>query len=404
MRLKDLLTVALDAIRINKLRSMLTMLGIIIGVAALITMVSLGTGAQRSVQSRIEALGPDLLTVFPGQSRRGGVASETRVSLTVDDALALARDGNYIKAVVPELNRSQQVSSGATNINVNVVGTTANYVDVRRFTLVAGRMFSEGDDAARERYAVLGASVPRMLNANPAAMVGSDISIRGIQFEVIGILGEKGSQGSFANLDEQVLIPLETARYRIFGTDRLRSATVQIDDPANSSLAMIEIERVLRREHKIRPGGENDFQIRRQADLLETLETTARTFTRLLAGIAAVSLLVGGIGIMNIMLVSVTERTREIGVRKALGATRSTIMRQFLVEALVLCMVGGTAGILVGAAGSVVLSRVNHWNTSISPFAIALAFLFSAAVGVFFGMWPARRAANLDPIIALRYE
>ncbi len=404
MLVKDLLTVAIDAIRINKLRSMLTMLGIIIGVAALITMVSLGTGAQRSVQSRIEALGPDLLTVFPGQSRRGGVASETRVSLTVDDAQALARDANYVKAVVPELNRSQQVSSGATNINVNVVGTTSNYVDVRRFAMVTGHMFTDGDDAARKRYAVLGASIPRMLNANPAGMIGTDISIRGIQFEVIGILGEKGSQGSFANLDEQVIIPLETARYRIFGTDRLRSATVQIDNPANSSVAMIEIERVLRREHKIRPGGENDFQIRRQADLLATLETTTKTFTRLLAGIAAVSLLVGGIGIMNIMLVSVTERTREIGVRKALGATRGVIMRQFLVEALVLCMVGGIAGIIVGAAGSVVLSRVNQWNTSISFFAIALAFIFSAVVGVFFGMWPARRAANLDPIIALRYE
>ncbi len=404
MLVKDLFTVAIDAIRINKLRSMLTMLGIIIGVAALITMVSLGTGAQQSVQSRIEALGPDLLTVFPGQSRRGGVASETRVSLTVDDAQALARDASYVKAVVPELNRSQQVSFGATNINVNIVGTTANYVDVRRFTLVAGHMFTDGDDAARKRYAVLGASIPRMLNANPEGMIGSDISVRGIQFEVIGILGEKGSQGSFANLDEQIIIPLETARYRIFGTDRLRSATVQIDNPSNSSVAMIEIERVLRREHKIRPGGENDFQIRRQADLLATLETTTKTFTRLLAGIAAVSLLVGGIGIMNIMLVSVTERTREIGVRKALGATRGTIMRQFLIEALMLCMVGGIAGILVGTIGSVVLSRVNQWNTSISLFAIALAFLFSAVVGVFFGMWPARRAANLDPISALRYE
>jgi len=404
MLVKDLLTVAIDAIRINKLRSMLTMLGIIIGVAALITMVSLGTGAQRSVQSRIEALGPDLLTVFPGQSRRGGVATETRVSLTVDDAQALARDAAYVKAVVPELNRSQQVSLGATNINVNIVGTTANYVDVRRFTVVAGQMFTDGDDAARKRYAVLGASIPRMLNANPAGMVGSSISIRGIQFEVIGILGEKGSQGSFANLDEQIIIPLETARYRIFGTDRLRSATVQIDNPSNSSVAMIEIERVLRREHKIRPGGENDFQIRRQADLLATLETTTKTFTRLLAGIAAVSLLVGGIGIMNIMLVSVTERTREIGVRKALGATRGTIMRQFLIEALVLCMVGGITGILVGSIGAVVLSRINNWNTSISLYAIALAFLFSAVVGVFFGLWPARRAANLDPIIALRYE
>jgi putative ABC transport system permease protein len=401
---RDILNVALQAIRTNVLRSMLTMLGIVIGVAALITMVSLGTGAQKSVQARIESLGPDLLSIFPGQTWRGGVASETRVSLTVDDALALQRDARFVKAVVPELTRNFQVASDNKNINVNVVGTTPAYVDVQRFTVTTGRMFSDGDDAARKRYAVLGASVPRMLDVNAAAMIGREVSIRGIAFEVIGILGEKGSQGSFINLDEQILIPLQTARYRIFGTDRLRSVTVQVQDVSQSSVAMIDVERVLRREHKIRPGGENDFQIRRQADLLSTLETTTKTFTRLLAGIAAVSLIVGGIGIMNIMLVSVTERTREIGVRKALGATRRVILLQFLVEALALCMVGGLAGIIVGSIGAVVLSHVNQWNTSISPFAIGLAFLFSAIVGVFFGMWPARRAAALDPIAALRYE
>ena len=404
MPLRDILRVAFLAIRVNSLRSMLTMLGIIIGVAALITMVSLGTGAQKAVQSRIEALGPDLLTLFPGQSMRMGVASESRVSLTVDDAQALQRDARYLKAVVPELTRNLQVAIGNQNINVSVVGTTPNYVAVRRFTVTVGRMFSDGDDAARKRYAVVGAAVPRMLDVNAPAMIGREISIRGIQFEVIGVLAEKGSQGSFANLDEQVLIPLQTVRYRIFGTDRLRSITVQLNDVGEASVAMIDVERVLRREHKIRPGGDNDFQIRRQADLLSTMENTTKTFTRLLAGIAAVSLLVGGIGIMNIMLVSVTERTREIGVRKALGATRKVILLQFLVEALALCMVGGLVGILVGSIGAVVLSRVNHWNTSISLFAIALAFLFSAAVGVFFGIWPARRAAGLDPIVALRYE
>ena len=404
MFFREIIRVALQALRNHRLRSALTMLGIIIGVAAMITMVALGQGAQKSVQERIESLGPDLLTAFPGQQRRGGVARDERVSVTMDDAAALASDARYIDAVVPELQRNLQVKLGNQNVNVNIVGTTTDYVPVRRFKLTAGRMFSAGEDNARDRVAVLGASVPGMLGSNSTAMVGRTVEIGGIQFDVIGVLGEKGSQGSFANLDEQVLIPLQTARYRVFGTDRLRSLTARVSDVRNMNLAMIEIERVLRREHKIRPGMENDFQIRRQADLLSTLEDTTKTFTRLLAGIAAVSLIVGGIGIMNIMLVSVTERTREIGVRKALGATRKVIMTQFLVEALVLCLLGGTIGVLVGTAGAVVLAKMNQWNTSVSPIAIGLAFVFSGLVGVFFGMWPARRAANMDPISALRYE
>jgi putative ABC transport system permease protein len=404
MFFKEVLRVALAALRNHRLRSALTMLGIIIGVAAMITMVALGQGAQKSVQGRIESLGPDLLTAYPGQTFRGHVASDQRVSLTMDDALALASDARFLRAVVPELTRNLQVKSGNQNANVNIVGTTPNYVEVRRFKLSAGHMFSAGDDNARARVAVLGASVPGMLGLNSTAAVGSTIEIGGVQFEVAGVLVEKGSQGSFQNLDEQVLIPLQTARYRVMGTDRLRSITAQVADVGNMNIAMIELERVLRREHKIRPGQDNDFQIRRQADLLSTLEDTTKTFTRLLAGIAAVSLIVGGIGIMNIMLVSVTERTREIGVRKALGATRRVILTQFLVEALVLCLLGGLAGVIVGSAGAVVLAKMNQWNTSISPLAIGLAFVFSGLVGVFFGMWPARRAANLDPIEALRYE
>ena len=401
---KEIIIVALEAIRNHRLRSALTMLGIIIGVGAMITMVALGQGAQKSVQGRIQSLGPDLLTAYPGQMFRGGVAQMSRVSLTMDDAAALTSDMRYIKAVEPELSSNMQVKAGNQNINVNVVGTTPNYLDVRRFKLAAGRMFTAGDDNARARVCVLGANVPAMLNMNGNASIGSEVEIAGVQFEVLGVLTEKGSQGSFQNLDEQVLIPLQTARYRVMGTDRLRSITVQVDDVNNMNLAMIDLERVLRREHKIRPGMDNDFTLRRQADLLSTLEDTTKTFTRLLAGIAAVSLIVGGIGIMNIMLVSVTERTREIGVRKALGATRKVIMTQFLVEALVLCLLGGTVGVLLGTTGAVVMAKLNQWNTSISPMAIALAFVFSGLVGVFFGMWPARRAANLDPIIALRYE
>ena len=404
MLLGEIIQVALQAIRANKLRSFLTMLGIIIGVGAVITMVALGSGAQKSVQARIQALGPTLLSVFPGASFRGGIFMDMRVSLTMDDYEALARDARYVKGVVPELTRNLQIKRGNLNQNTSIVGTTPNYTAVKNYTVVAGRMFTAGEDEGRRRYAVLGSAIPDMLNANPAAMIGQEIQIRGIPFEIIGVLGPKGSAGGFGNPDEQILIPLQTARYRIMGTDRLRSITVDAASVPQMTLTMIEIERVLRREHKIRPGAENDFQIRNQSDILATFQQTTETFTYLLAGIAAVSLLVGGIGIMNIMLVSVTERTREIGVRKALGATRFNIMFQFLVEALVLCLVGGLIGILFGTLGAVGLSKLAHWNTSINVFAILVAFVFSAIVGLFFGIWPARRAASLDPIVALRYE
>jgi putative ABC transport system permease protein len=403
MLLGEIIMVALTAIRANKLRSLLTMLGIIIGVGAVITMVALGSGAQKAVQERIQALGPTLLSVFPGQSFRGGVAFSTRVSLTMDDDTALLNNRQYLSEIVPELSGNLQVQYANQNINTNVLGSTANYYAVHNYDMVAGRMFTPGEDDARKRYAVLGGQVPVELNANPQGMIGQQIQIRGIPFEIIGILSNKGSQG-FSNPDEQILIPLQTARYRIFGSTRLRDITVEVGDLANMNLGMIEIESILRRQHKIRPGMDDDFQIRNQTDILSTFQETAQTFGFLLAGIATVSLIVGGIGIMNIMLVSVTERTREIGVRKALGATRFNILFQFLVEALVLCMAGGIVGIVIGSGGAIVLSQLAHWNTSISIFAIVLAFFFSALVGLLFGVWPARRAASLDPIDALRYE
>ena len=327
-----------------------------------------------------------------------------RTVLSTDDYEALRRDATQLSAVVPEAQQAQQVVYGNQNRNLQVIGTTANYTDVRNYTMPYGRMFTDGDDAARQRYAVLGSAVPEMLGGNPAAMIHQTIFVRGIPFEIIGVLSPKGASGGFQNPDEQILIPLQTAQYRVFGTKRLRSMSIEVQDGTPIEQGMVDLERVLRREHHIRPGEPNDFTIRNQQDVLQTQQQATKVFTTLLASIAAVSLVVGGIGIMNIMLVSVTERTREIGVRKALGATRGNILLQFLIEALTLCILGGILGILLGVATTIVLARVMQWNTLISPAAVVVAFGFSALVGLFFGIWPARRAARLDPIVALRYE
>jgi putative ABC transport system permease protein len=404
MPLSEIIAVALQAVRANKLRSLLTMLGIVIGVGAVITMVALGSGAQKAVEDRINALGANLLSVFPGQMFSGGRASEVRVSMTVDDAEALARDGKLLAAVVPEMQQNATVKYGNVNLNLAVIGTTPNYTTVKNYTLPHGRMFTEGDNQARQRYVLVGASVPQMLGVNPAALLRQTIYLKGIPFEVIGVLSEKGAAGSWQNPDEQLLIPLQTARYRVFGTDRVRSVSVQVADNVPLEQGMVDIERILRREHKIRPGGDNDFMIRNQRDILATQQQATEVFTVLLASIAAVSLVVGGIGIMNIMLVSVTERTKEIGIRKALGATKQVILMQFLVEALVLCLAGGIIGIILGTGSAVILSWKFNWNTLVSPVAIAVAFCFSGAVGLIFGLLPARRAASMDPIVALRYE
>ena len=404
MIIGETVKVALSSIRANKLRSALTMLGIVIGVGAVIAVVALGTGAQKAVEDRINALGANVLTVYPGQSFMGGRSSDVRVSMTVDDADALRDDATLISAVVPELSRNMTVGYSNQNLNVSIVGTTPSFLPVKNFRVQYGKMFTAGDDAARQRYAVLGNSVPEMLNVNPASLLRQLISVGGQTFEVIGVLAKKGAAMAWQNPDEQILIPLNTARYRLMGTDRVRQISLKVRENVPLEQGMVDIERILRREHKIRPGGDNDFQIRNQQEILATQQQATEVFGLLLASIAAVSLIVGGIGIMNIMLVSVTERTREIGVRRALGATRINIMSQFLIEAVVLCLMGGLVGVVVGAGTARAMSKLLGWNTLISPTAVLVAFAFSAFVGLFFGLWPARRAANLNTIDALRYE
>ena len=407
MSIAETMRVALEALRANKLRSFLTMLGIVIGVSAVIAMVALGRGAQQSVKDRIASLGTTLLTVVPGQFRGpGGVASATnRAVLTIDDARAIQEKASYVLAVQPEVARSLQVQLENHNTNTNVIGATANYLEVRRFTLAAGRMFTPAEDAGRRRVAVLGSQVMADLGASSAeGLIGESVRINSLQFEVVGVLASKGQGGGFANPDDQVLVPLETARYRLMGTDRLRTISLLAPSEAEIPITMAEVRKILRRQHRLRAGADDDFSIRNQSDFLTTLGETTQVFTLLLAGIAAVSLIVGGIGIMNIMLVSVTERTREIGVRKALGATQGNILLQFLIEAVVLCMLGGAIGVLLGAGSAILLRQMFQWQTAVDVTAVIVAFVFSAAVGILFGVWPARRAASLNPIEALRYE
>ncbi|HEX2252571.1 MAG TPA: ABC transporter permease [Thermoanaerobaculia bacterium] len=399
----ETLRVALDALLANKLRSVLTMLGVVIGIAAVITMVALGEGAQRSVEDRLSSLGSNVLTVRAGQSGFGG-GGRGQAQLTLDDAEALREAaGGAVAAVAPEMESRLQVEAGAANGNLEVVGTWPAWFRINTYPLAAGRLFTDAEDRGRRRVVVLGALAGEALGVPTASLLGGTVRIGGVPFQVIGILAEKGSMG-FSNPDEALYVPLGTAALRVMGSDRVRSILVQAASEGEMDDAMAAVDRVLRREHRLRPGAEADFNVRDQATLLATMQETTRTFTFLLAGIAAISLLVGGIGIMNIMLVSVTERTREIGLRKSLGARRRDILLQFLIEAVVLCLAGGALGLTLGFSASWLLQRLAGWQMAVAPEAVLLAMAFSAAVGIFFGLWPARRAAALAPIEALRYE
>ncbi|MCH2460144.1 MAG: ABC transporter permease [Gemmatimonadetes bacterium] len=400
----EIVMVAMGAVRANLLRSVLTTLGIVIGIAAVITMVALGEGAQQQIQAEINRMGTSVLTISPGQQRSFGV-SRGDTELSIDDALALRVETGGLLTVSPEQQTYMQISYLRWNSRSRVVGVWPEYFNIYDHELLHGRFFTQSEVQGRRRVAVLGYSASEDLGETPPEiLLGETIQIRGIGFEVVGILAEKGGSG-FLRPDENIFIPQSTAQYRVMGSrDRLNTIYAATETPEELDLAYAEIDRIMRREHRLRAGEDADFNIRNNADMLETFNETRQTFTMLLAGIAGISLLVGGIGIMNIMLVSVTERTREIGVRKALGATKRAIMTQFLVEALFLCVLGGLLGVAAGYAAAEAMSRFAEWETAVSPQAVAAAIGFSAAVGLFFGMWPARRAAALDPIDALRYE
>jgi len=402
MLLGETLRVALQSIRANLFRAILTMLGIVIGVAAVITMLAAGAGAQKNIEDQIDALGANLLSISAQSWFSRGI-SRQQLTLEVEDVWALEEKTQYIDLVVPRLEDRGQIKYGNRNLNVRLVGTTDGYTEIYGYDLAAGKMFTRADDEAKRRVAVFGGVLPQQLEIeNPEDLIGQQVAIRGVPFTVIGVLEEVGSGRN--SPDERVLIPLRTAEARVLGSEDLDDISVRVIDGVPLEVAMVDIERVLRTEHRILPGQPNDFAIYDQKQFLETREAAQQTFSFLLASIAGVSLLVGGIGIMNIMLVSVTERTREIGVRMALGATRFNILLQFLIESMVLCMLGGIAGVLSGWGLAVLLSRTAGWAVYVSPESVIMAFAFSLGVGLFFGILPARRAANLDPIEALRWE
>ncbi len=398
----EMIFVALQSIRANLFRGFLTMLGIIIGVGSVITMVALGAGAQKAIDDQIETLGASILSIRSGNALHQGVARDM-VSLTIDDSTTLARDLKTVAQVVPEKTNKLQVKYGSSNAFLRIIGTTANFADVHNFKLAKGEIFKASDDASRRRLAVVGHGVLEKLDTTAESLMGQKIYITGVGFEVIGIFEEKGQTG-WRNVDVQVWVPLLTAQSRLFGSKDLEVISAQVAPGGSVERAIVDVERIMRREHQLLPGVKNDFSIGDPRTFFNVREATAKIFAYLLAGIASISLIVGGIGIMNIMLVTVTERTREIGIRKALGATRFNILMQFLVEALVLCLLGGLVGVALGAGIATLISNVVGWQTLISPTAVAIAFAFSAGVGLFFGIWPARKAARLDPIEALRYD
>jgi len=404
--------VALEGLIANRLRSALTMLGIIFGVGAVIGAVSMTQGAKLATLQQFERFGTKVLTVRPGEMTRGGIhwGMGSEQTLTFSDAEAIAKDCPSVTAVAPEVNTMAQVKASNKNTNTRVIGTTEEFPQVRNFELAEGTFFTERDVQSRRKVAVLGPTVVQNLFSPGQSVVGQRVKINGITFNVIGQFTSKGDTGWF-NQDDQIAVPVTTAIYRLGGSgsslggprDAVRSISVQFSDISQANRAQAEVTALLRQRHRIGPASNNDFTIMSAAEMIQGALEANRIMTLLFGSIAAVSLLVGGIGIMNIMLVSVTERTREIGLRKAVGASPRDILMQFLIESTTLSLLGGAVGIALGIALAFMLRAVGL-NTAVSLPWVIIAFSFAALVGIFFGLLPSRKASLLDPIEALRYE
>jgi len=402
------LRISFRALKVNKMRSALTMLGIIIGVGAVIAMLAVGTGASKKIAEQISSMGSNLLIILPGATTAGGVrmGAGTQPTLTMGDAEAIQKECPAVQDVAPILNGVAQVVYGHQNWSTGVVGTTPGMLSVRDWSLASGRPFTQQDVKSATKVCLLGQTVVDNLfgDMDPVRQI---IRIKKVPFTVIGVLTKKGQSAHGQDQDDTIYVPVTTAQKKLFGTTfpgMVRIMMVKAKSTEDLAPAEKQINELLRQRHHIGQKQENDFTVRNLTQIMETAEQSTKVMTLLLGAIASVSLLVGGIGIMNIMLVSVTERTREIGIRMAIGAKTWDIRLQFIIEALTLSLVGGIVGIIVGVSGSKILSVLAGWSTVISPFSILLAFGFSGLVGIFFGFYPAYKASLLDPIDALRYE
>lgn len=402
MNLKDSFKIALESIKNNKLRSFLTMLGVIIGVASVISMMSIAGSAKQATMKQIQSMGTNKLTLRSGQMGMRGGGSNS-ISLKREDADRIMRKCHYVEKITCEVSESAQVKYLNKNATVNINGIDPNYAEINAYEVADGRFITDRDIKSSGRVCVIGDTTATNLfdDLNP---IGKEITVKGSKFKVVGLLKAKGGSG-FMDPDDIVFIPITTAMKRLFGMDEVRSITMQAKNQDETDLIIEDVTKIMRKLHRLKDDEEDDFSIRNQADMIEMATETSDVFSVLLLCIASISLLVGGIGIMNIMLVSVTERTREIGIRKALGAKSADIRNQFIVEAVTLSIGGGIIGVIMGIGFSLIFAgKISGGGSGLSVNSMLLAFLFSAVVGVFFGWYPANQASKLDPIVALRYE
>ena len=405
MKARVMVRVAAGSILKNKLRSVLTMLGVIIGVGSVILMISVGAGARSRIQEQVARLGTNMIVITPGSSRQGGVSQGAGSfnRLTLDDADKLRREGSLFSAVSPVVVAPSQAVGGTGNWRTVINGVDVDFQSIRDWSVESGRFFDEADVRASRKVAVLGQTVASALYSGQDPL-GQEIRLRDVPFEIVGVLAKKGQTANGSDQDDVVLAPYTTVHVRLAGRSFIPQILASAGRSADIPAAQADARSILRESHRLAEGEADDFTVRDQTDLADTATATTEVMTLLLAAIASISLLVGGIGIMNIMLVSVAERTREIGIRLAVGARGSDVLRQFLVESTVMSLFGGVLGTGAGFGAAKILSHLTGWSTVVSPGAVLLALGFSAGVGIFFGLYPARRAASMHPIEALRYE